>query len=650
MKATDSARALGAIYTTFGLRGAWRRGLHEVKRKSNRYLAAPSPLDGAVGASEPPRDWIMSPDSAAVRRTTDTAEAMERAVRVLSGEHQAYRTSWLPLPRTANQWHTHPVTGHEYPRRALWHRIAHLQPETGDIKDVWEPARFGWAFDLIRGWMLTGDDRYAEAFWGGFESFSEGCPPFMGVQWSCGQEVAIRAGSWLWAESALSRAPSSSGSRLAALRLSLAWSGERIADALGYGLSQRNNHGISEATALVLLGARFSTAIPGARHWIHIGAGALEQLIPDQFAADGWYIQHSFNYLRLALDQLVLAQRALRLVNRPLSPPATNLVVAGARLLLSLCDGDTGEVPNHGANDGAYVLPLSTARFRDVRPTLTGAASTFGIALPADISPSLESLAWLRAERPAVARRRTIPRLDSGPSGWAHAVTEGARVFARAGDYSSRPGHLDALHVDVWIDGRPVATDAGSYRYSAKPPWNNALAAEEVHNSLTLDGYPQAVRGPRFLWLGLPHAVVRGATQHGGTIVIQLENLSWRRHGVSHRRRCEVGRAGVSIVDEIEAPVGSDLAFVLHWLIDGTGGEEDLVVRCSIPCDVSITRGNEGSVLGWISEAYGVKRSGTSVRVTGRVTGAPVRIATGFGDRRRGDLLETVVRSPDPLA
>ena len=29
----------------------------------------------------------------------------------------------------------------------------------------------------------------------------------------------------------------------------------------------------------------------------------------DQFAEDGWYIQHSLNYLRLALDQLVVAER-----------------------------------------------------------------------------------------------------------------------------------------------------------------------------------------------------------------------------------------------------------------------------------------------------------------------------------------------------
>ncbi|MDQ6887337.1 MAG: heparinase II/III family protein [Gemmatimonadota bacterium] len=649
MKAGEAARAVAAIYTTFGVRGAWRRGLHEIRRKSNRYLVFPSALGDAVRTSTPPAGWSMSPDPAAVRRTTDAAAAMERALRVLAGEHQAYRVSWLPRPRVASQWHVHPVTGYEYPRRGIWHRIPHLRSETGDIKDVWEPARFGWAFDLMRGWMLTGDDRYAEAFWGGFESFSQGCPPFMGVQWSCGQETAIRAAAWLWVEGALARAPSSTASRMAALRESLAWSGERIADALGYGLSQRNNHGISEATALVLLGARFSAAHPEAPRWLRIGSDALEQLISDQFAPDGWYIQHSFNYQRLAIDQLILAERALRAANRGLSHAALDRVRAGIGLLLTVCDGSTGELPHHGAIDGAYVLPLTTAPFRDFRPTLTAAAATFGIALPEDIHASREALAWLRADSQGVASRRLIPRLDSGPSGWAHAVTGGARLFARAGEYSSRPGHLDAMHVDVWIQGRAVATDAGSYRYAASAPWNNALAAEEVHNTVTIPGHPQAVRGPRFLWLDLPRAIVRGATLEEGRAVIRMENLSWQRQGIFHRRRCELSGAGVAVVDEIEAPAGADLAFALHWLIDGTGGADDLLVRSSIPCDVSIVRGMEGSVRGWMAEGYGVKRSATSVRIEGRVTGAPVRIATGFGDARRDDLLEKLLRSPDPL-
>src|SRR3990170_2950081 len=47
-----------------------------------------------------------------------------------------------------------------------------------DIKFVWEPARFGWAFILGRASILSGDMRYAEAFWQYFEIFSDANPPY----------------------------------------------------------------------------------------------------------------------------------------------------------------------------------------------------------------------------------------------------------------------------------------------------------------------------------------------------------------------------------------------------------------------------------------------------------------------------------------
>ncbi len=61
-----------------------------------------------------------------------------------------------------------------------------------DIKLTWEPARFGWAFVLGRAWHISGDEKYAEAFWRHFEAFQAANPPGMGPNWMSGQEVGIR--------------------------------------------------------------------------------------------------------------------------------------------------------------------------------------------------------------------------------------------------------------------------------------------------------------------------------------------------------------------------------------------------------------------------------------------------------------------------
>ena len=44
--------------------------------------------------------------------------------------------------------------------------------DLGDLKFIWEPARFGWAFTLGRAYWLTRDERYPEAFWRYFETHS----------------------------------------------------------------------------------------------------------------------------------------------------------------------------------------------------------------------------------------------------------------------------------------------------------------------------------------------------------------------------------------------------------------------------------------------------------------------------------------------
>ncbi|HEU4566367.1 MAG TPA: heparinase II/III family protein, partial [Gemmatimonadaceae bacterium] len=471
------------LLATFGVRGLASRARFILRREAGRLRALPSPVSGAVGTAALPGAWPFRPDEARVRAATPRGQALERAERVARGEHQAYRHEWRPLPRTSHQWHVHPLSGVAYHRHAPWYHIRHFDASVGDIKDTWEPARFAWAYDLARGWMVAREERFAEAFWQSLEHFLEGCPPFKGVQWSCGQEAAIRALAWLWAEGAFLDAEASTPERLAALRRALAWSAERIDDAIDYALSQRNNHGISEAAGLVAIGARLLNADPRARRWLERGARLLEVQVKDQVAGDGWYIQHSFNYARVALDQLGLAQRALAAVGRSLSPDALERTRALAMLLASYADPASGVPPLHGANDGAYVLPLSTRPYRDFVPSLTAAAATFGVPLPRVMQADDETLAWLGAAPPEVVD--AAPALATGESGWVLASVGSTRVFGRAGSYRARPGHIDALHVDVWLDGRRVATDAGTFRYAAPQPWNNGLAGEETHNTVT---------------------------------------------------------------------------------------------------------------------------------------------------------------------
>jgi hypothetical protein len=635
---TGPLRFARALWSTFGSEGLGRRVRFDIRsRLTLLHDSAPSCAPEIV-QGPPPERWPFRLNAKRLRHHADPATALNRADRVLAGEYEAFRSTWRPLPASGEQWNTNLTTGYRYNAAAPWFRIPHFVSGS-DIKDVWEPGRFGWAYDLIRGYTLTRDDRYAHMFWTLLEGFRAGCPPFRGVQWACGQEISIRATALVWADSALAEAPSTTAARQACLRELLWWSAHRIADGLDYAASQRNNHGISECAGLTLLGARFRDADRAAHRWLRVGAAVLEAQVLDQFGRDGWYAQHSITYLRVALDQLVLAERVLRSVGMGLGAAACDRIRAAIDLLATVTDPETGNAPNHGANDGAFVLPLTTRAFRDFRPSLTAAATTFHVALPHPLTADNEVLSWLDADPPPAVAPRA--RVKSGESGWIDARVGRTRVFARAGVYHSRPSHIDALHLDVHVDARPVAVDAGTYRYVG--PWARALAEERAHNTVAIEGHPMALRGPRFLWLRWPRATISSLSDDGEAVVFELLNESWRGLGIEHRRRCRVTAGGVAVVDDVVLPRSVAAPVQVHWLLDGVADNVVIVADAATRCD--LREGDDTTPYGWISDSYAVKRPATSVRVTTQAPVTRVRFVSGFGEERNLARLTSLLSS-----
>ena len=91
-------------------------------------------------------------------------------------------------------------------------------------------------------------------------------------------------------------------------------------------------------------------------------------------------------------------------------------------------------------------------------------------------------------------------------------------AYLRAARFTGRPGHADQLHLDLWWCGLNVAQDAGTYLYNAPPPWDNALARSEVHNTLVVNGLEQMTRAGRFLYLERAQARVQQARQQRDAI------------------------------------------------------------------------------------------------------------------------------------
>ena len=173
-----------------------------------------------------------------------------------------------------------------------------------DIKFIWEPARFGWAFTLGRAYHLTGDECYPEAFWRYFERFQQANPANHGPNWESAQEVALRLIALVFAVQVFADSVHSTADKKSKISASIANHAARIPPTLIYARSQNNNHLLSEAAGLITASLALPEH-PQAKRWSKLGWKWFRRGLQTQIADDGAYMQQSTNYHRLML-QLVL--------------------------------------------------------------------------------------------------------------------------------------------------------------------------------------------------------------------------------------------------------------------------------------------------------------------------------------------------------
>lgn len=514
-----------------GISKLWHYALYRLGLVSDHYRrATPNRRAGYAGQPGLP-SYSSFPTISAKEKDhlVDEADAVKRGVvRLFGGE---------PVPLNLDSGAS---TEH-------W-TILERKPPQKDIKLIWEIGRFGWAITLARAYAFSGDPTYATAFWEKTLHFLEAHPPYLGRQWQSAQEVAIRLMVLVFCDRALASAPASTIERRRRLWQAVAEHAQRIPPTFVYARAQNNNHLLSEAAGLLTAGVYLQDH-PQAQKWQEMGWRWLNWGFQHQIDEFGTYVQHSVNYHRLMLQLALFADQLRReMGNLAWEEITQDRLAAAVRWLWALTDSDSGQTPNFGANDGAYIFPLSSLPHNDYRPVVDAAAKAF---LQQDIyaQPDLSEMAgWFglqSGEEPSPRQPQALDMLRiEQPNG---------RAFIHTAHFGDRPSHADQLHVDLWWRGVNIAADPGTYQYNAPPPWDNALATARVHNTLTLDGRDQMQRAGRFLWLDWAQAEVLAyeVDGEGALAWVTAEHDGYRKLGALHQRTLMRMANGWAITDRL---------------------------------------------------------------------------------------------------
>ncbi len=516
-----------------------------------------------------------------------------------------------------------------------------------DIKFIWEPNRFAFVYTLVRAYAATNDEKYPQAFWQLIQDWAEHNPPNTGANWKDGQEIALRLMAWTFGFYAFIHSPSTTPQQISQFTQLVAAQAERIYKNIGYAISTRSNHTISEAFGLWMVGLLFPE-LNDAEKYFFLGKKLLEEEAAKQIFPDGSYAMYSLNYHRFILHLYLYAIRLGDINHFPLSTQLQSSIANSVNYLSQLIDPTTGQMPVYGSNDGALVLPLNNCDFTDYRPLLQlGSVITTGKRMFEEGDWD-EDVFWLCGDKIAKKEERGKKLVNvSFPEGGVHILRgENSKAIIRCTDFTSRPSHADQLHVDLWIHGHNIACDAGTYLYSGEGIWRNGLARTSAHNTVTVDGKDQMSMASRFTWTDWAK----------GKVLQHSDNLWVGEHDgykpVTHKRTV-MSLAGDRwlVVDNIDSNEPNQ--YTLHWLLnDAPFTENKNLIHLKYESSTykiqtglleggakfSTVRADPNSTRGWRSRYYGHKEPAISLLLEANQSKACFWTFFGF----EGDIVEMV--------
>jgi hypothetical protein len=537
LQGVNVARNMGWRYMAF-------RSVYELQRKSGHlkkdFPEAP-PFKRYLSLDEwkalPVQFFFRNREELNVPRDPRPA-VRERYQQIRQGKFPFFNGPVIDLGTDCN-WMKNPETGYVYDNKRHWTTINDYSREAGDIKYVWEKARFAYLYDVIRYDHHYGEDCSAYVI-GEILSWINANKVNCGPHYKCSQEISLRVLNWTFALFYYRNARALTEDAFDKIQYAIYWQLHHVYQNIHFSrIAVRNNHAITETLALYLGGLLYPS-LPGAAKWKASGRYWFEREIAYQVYADGTFLQFSMNYHRVVLQLLTWALRLAKLNGEEWN----GMVVEQARqslVFLRACMNDSnGWLPNYGANDGALFFRLNDQHYRDYRPQLQAMAMLLG--LHTGFTECYEDMYWygLMPGKPQVPLLPPSKVCYQFPAGGYYLCREtDALTFLRCGNHKDRPSQADNLHLDIWYKGENILMDAGSYKYNTDEATLRYFMGTASHNTVMLGEYDQMEKGPRFIFYNWTQCISATLRETATEYIVEGVITAFRHvaKGIRHFRR-----------------------------------------------------------------------------------------------------------------
>ena len=554
----------------------------------------------------------------------------EQASGFLSGSFQLHGAAWpkrdpedLFPPQL---WFQDPVRGGLWPGRETYcfDIDYRSQPGHGDVKYVWDLNRLQWLPPLALAAALWNDARALTAVETAIASWSDANPPFRGINWTSGIELAIRAVSLIFVASVVGERLSETS--IVRLRAILAAQFNWLIR-FPSRFSSANNHRICEALGVFVIALAMPELDPDRRH-LRKAKASLEMEAELQILVDGVGAEQSPHYAAFTAEMLLFAAFLARECGEPLAGVVQARLVAFGEHCAWLANHD-GETPSIGDDDGGYLLmpfsdspeayPASVANciaaFFGLRSFMSESGATCGLRQAVFGRQRSESqfpqgLRCFGAGGYTIVRETRAGKLlhlvfDHGPLGYLSIAAH---------------GHADALSAVLSLDDVPVLVDPGTYLYHSGGAWRDWFRGTRAHNTLTVNGADQSVISGPFNWSHKARAHLDSLRVGNDWSISARHDGYVGRFGIEHRREICACADGIEILDSVSPATGAlrveaSFQFAPHITLQGEGPTRDILYKGAVLAriqfdpqgEIEIRAGAPELDGGWVSPIFGVK-------------------------------------------
>ena len=586
----------------------------------------------AKGLSDPARAVIEA----------DVANLMGGRIEALGKTWHLDRDHISEVP--AALWHMDPATGRRWSgsERYCFDISYRHARDIGDVKYVWEINRLQFLQSVAAKALLDGDDFLREWCLSALRSWCEANPPFQGINWCSGIELALRSITVVIVISLIGAAridPNNCRLIRAMLAAHAYWLA-RYPSAY----SSANNHLIAEGVALLMLGTLMPD-LPNASRYADLGRRICEREALLQVLHDGIGAEQSITYLCFSLELLMLAGLTARASGQSFSATFDRRLHRAAEALSWLIDRQ-GRTAAIGDNDeGRVIVSGSTREPRypaSILASLCGYLGDPALAptsrdahlrdalFEAPLAPGCapEGMRVFPTGGYTVIRERRCGRqlhiiIDHGPLGYLSIAAH---------------GHADALAIWLTLDEEPVLVDAGTYLYHSGGVWRDHFRGTRAHNTLVVAERDQSRLSGPFNWSRRAQARLHSATPGEEWEVIASHDGYLRDLGIEHVRRVNATNCGIVIHDSLAKaarPLPVEIGFLFHPDLEikvehprasiTRSGKELLYLETSSAFEIRVEAGAIERTAGWYSEAFGEKRPATRLSFCGDLGSTPHR-------------------------